>query len=313
MALRFCVWVLAMLAVVWAGYAEAEAPKTSIRPMPRVLLSPDPVEAAPVLVAAVAPSPLAGVRPRSRPASLVTTLASAPAPQTQAPTAVSPSAAPASAAPASATPSPAAPEAVSEAPARKGLFGLLRPAKRPEANAKSAQKAPAASLKGSVCGDPMIKGEILAPVKSKVKGCGIPEAVRVTSVAGVRLSTPATINCSAAKALKTWVQKGVEPVYGKGKVVQLEIAASYSCRPRNNKKGARVSEHGRGNAIDISGLTFSNGKSVSVLRNYDKSMRKIHKNACGIFGTTLGPGSDGYHENHLHFDTVRYRNGTYCR
>lgn len=298
MALRFFVWVWAMLVVVWAGYAEAEAPKTSPRPMPRVLLSPDPVAAAPVLVAAVAPPTFAGVRPRARPASLVSTLASVPAPQIQAP---------------AVAPSPAAPEAVSEAPARKGLLGLLRPAKRPEAKAKSAQKAPAASLKGSVCGDPMIKGEVLAPVQSKVKGCGIPEAVRVTSVAGVRLSTPATINCGAAKALKAWVQKGVEPVYGKGKVVQLEIAASYSCRPRNNKKGARISEHGRGNAIDISGLTFSNGKSVSVLRNYDKSMRKIHKNACGIFGTTLGPGSDGFHEDHLHFDTVRYRGGPYCR
>ena len=137
--------------------------------------------------------------------------------------------------------------------------------------------------------------------------------MRVTSVGGVRLSTPATINCGTAKALKSWVENGVEPVYGKGKVVQLEIFASYSCRPRNNKKGAKVSEHGRGNAIDIGGLTFANGKSVSVLRNYDKSMRQIHKKACGIFGTTLGPGSDGYHENHLHFDTISYRGGPYCR
>ena len=45
----------------------------------------------------------------------------------------------------------------------------------------------------------------------------------------------------------------------------------------------------------------------------DKAIRKAQKAACGIFGTTLGPGSDGYHEDHLHFDTASYRNGSYCR
>lgn len=302
MAARVWVTVLAMLAVVWTGSAVAEAPKTSIRPMPRAVpaasVAVDPAILATAVSAPSAPSPLSAFRPRSRPATLI---ASPSAPQSQTATTAEPEGA------------PEGPEAVSDAPARKGLFGLLRPAKRPDVKVKSTEKAPKLSVKGSVCGDPSIKGEKLAPVKSKVKGCGIPEAVRVTNVAGVRLSTPATINCGTAKALKAWITKGVEPVYGKGKVVQLEVAASYSCRPRNNKKGARISEHGRGNAIDISGLTFSNGKSVSVLRNYDKSMRKIHKNACGIFGTTLGPGSDGFHENHLHFDTVRYGGKPYCR
>ena len=41
-------------------------------------------------------------------------------------------------------------------------------------------------------------------------------------------------------------------------------------------------------------------------------MRAAHRAACGIFGTTLGPGSDGYHEDHLHFDTVS-RGSPYCR
>lgn len=295
MQVRLRVMVLAMFAVFATSLAEAEAPKTSLRPMPRVMVeNPSTTLTAATPIAAEAPvSPLAGVRPRRRPAGLVGMIALAPAVT---------------------APRVTAPDATRQEPARKGLMALLRPMKRPDTPPKAtSRKQASASLKGSICNDPEIKGEVLAPVKSKVKGCGIPDAVRVTSVAGVRLSTPATINCSAAKALKTWVKKGVEPVYGKGKVVQLEIFASYSCRPRNSQKGAKVSEHGRGNAIDIGGLTFSNGKSVSVLKNYDKPMRKIHKNACGPFGTTLGPGSDGYHENHLHFDTVSYRGGRYCR
>jgi hypothetical protein len=105
----------------------------------------------------------------------------------------------------------------------------------------------------------------------------------------------------------------VEPVYGKGRVVELKVAASYACRPRNNQRGNRISEHGRGNAIDISGFVFSNGKEVSVRGGFDRKMRQVHKAACGIFGTTLGPGSDGFHEDHLHYDVARYRNGPYCR
>ena len=208
-------------------------------------------------------------------------------------------------------------------PEKKGLFGLLRPSKRPEGlvdkQLVAATIAPVkpgkqgvVSQKGAVCGDPSIRGEALAPITSRIQGCGVPDPVRITSVAGVRLSQAATVDCDTARALKTWVERGVEPAYGKGKVVQLQVAGHYVCRTRNHRAGAKVSEHGKGRAIDISGFTFSNGKTVPVLRNFDRTMRKAHKAACGIFNTTLGPGSDGMHEDNLHFDTAK-RNSTYCR
>ncbi len=287
------VWVLAACVFVSAATAFAEAPKTSIRPMPRAL------QAAPVMVAEVAATFAPTIRPRPRPeglgraiadATLVPVVAAAPEPE----------------------------------PRKKGLFGFLRPNKRPDALSERKLASAGAvrilpgkdvvvSKKGSVCGVPEIKGETLAAIPGKLKGCGVKDPVRVTSVSGVKLSTAATINCETAKALNQWVKKGVEPVYGKGQVVELKVFASYACRGRNNKKGARISEHGRGNAIDIGGLEFADGRSVTVAQNFDRSMRQVHKAACGIFGTTLGPGSDGYHENHMHFDVVRYRNGTYCR
>lgn len=170
-----------------------------------------------------------------------------------------------------------------------------------------------ASLKGSVCGNPSIRGQDIAPVRSPVKGCGIPEAVRVTEVDGITLRPAATLNCGAASALEKWIRTSVQPTFGAGQVVQLGVAASYSCRGRNNVKGARISEHGRGNAIDIAGFVLADGSSLTVQNNYSKSLRKVHKGACGIFGTTLGPGSDGYHENHIHLDVARYRSGAYCR
>jgi hypothetical protein len=170
-----------------------------------------------------------------------------------------------------------------------------------------------ASIKGSVCGNPSIKGQDIPAIRSSVKGCGIKEAVRVTEVDGITLSPAATLNCGTAKALDMWIKKSVQPTFGAGNVVRFQVAASYSCRGRNNVKGARISEHGRGNAIDIAGFVLADGSSLTVERNYNKTLRKVHKGACGIFGTTLGPGSDGNHENHIHLDIARYRKGSYCR
>src|SRR5690606_36898188 len=151
------------------------------------------------------------------------------------------------------------------------------------------------SMTGSVCGVAAIKGQTIAPITSKVQGCGLADGVRVTSVSGVKLSMAATIDCTTAKALNCWVETALQPAYG-GQVVQLKIAGHYTCRPRNNRNGAKVSEHGRGRAIDISGIVLASGKTHMVLRGFDKKMRQAHRGACGIFGTTLGPGSDGYHE-----------------
>lgn len=195
------------------------------------------------------------------------------------------------------------------------LKGLIEPEPSPPPKGKKAKKKKAAeaeTTRGSVCGVAAIKGEPIAPIKAKVKGCGLRDGVRVTSVSGVRLSQAATIDCDTARALNSWVREVVQPAYG-GDVAELKIAAHYICRPRNNKKGAKISEHGRGKAIDIGGFVLDSGKVLTVAGDYNRKMRKVHKGACGIFGTTLGPGSDGYHEDHLHFDTAQSRSGPYCR
>jgi hypothetical protein len=178
-------------------------------------------------------------------------------------------------------------------------------------------KAAVIGKKGSVCGDPSIKGETLAPITSRVRGCGVADPVRVTSVDGVALTQSAVINCDTARALKTWIRKGLKPAFGRKEVVGLRVAASYACRPRNNVKGAKISEHGRGNAIDISAIILADGKSVVVAEDWRRSagkpMKKAYRAACGTFGTTLGPESDRYHRDHLHFDIANQRGGAYCR
>jgi hypothetical protein len=188
----------------------------------------------------------------------------------------------------------------------------LAAAPPPTAKEKRKKKREAASMQGAVCGVAAIKGEEIKRISSKVKGCGVEDPVRVTSVSGVRLSQAATVDCSIAVALNQWVDEVAQPAFD-GKLVELQVAAHYICRSRNNIKGARISEHGKGRAIDISAFVLSNGKVLTVLGNYNKLLRRIYKAGCGYFQTTLGPGSDGYHENHFHFDTSARSGGAYCR
>lgn len=202
---------------------------------------------------------------------------------------------------------------VSPRPLARTTVELAAAPTDPTPEPSSAKKKDKPSKKGSVCGDPSIKGEVLAPIKAKIKGCGIENPVRVTAIDGIRLNQPATISCDTATATKRWINKALRPAMGKREVIEIRIAASYACRPRNNKKGAKISEHGRGRAIDVAGFVFADGSEWSILRDYNKQVRRAHKDACGIFGTTLGPGSDGFHEDHLHFDIAQHKGGAYCR
>lgn len=171
---------------------------------------------------------------------------------------------------------------------------------------------PTRDRKGSVCRNPALSGETVDRIKGGLKGCGIDDPVLVTAVHGVTLRPAATLNCSAANALALWVKEGLQPAF-RGQIVQLNVADSYSCRPRNNLRGGKVSEHGSGNAIDISAFVLRNGKVMTVEDHYGRQIIRAQKAACGTFTTTLGPGSDGYHEDHIHLDVGRHGGSPYCR
>ncbi|WP_446720261.1 extensin-like domain-containing protein [Leisingera sp. ANG-M1] len=173
--------------------------------------------------------------------------------------------------------------------------------------------------KGAVCGDIDIKGVEAGDIAGTLPGCGASDAVRVREISGVRLSQSALMTCGTAKALKKWIGREVETAFGRrNKVVSLRVAAHYACRTRNNRPGARISEHGRGKAIDISGFTLESGETITVLdgwkqRKTRRKLKKIWKAACGPFGTVLGPEADRYHRDHFHLDIARHRGGAYCR
>lgn len=202
----------------------------------------------------------------------------------------------------------------------RGKARMLRPVQRPAAIVQKVAAQRQRERRDAICGDPDIQGEEIGRVEGHLQGCGAENAVRVRAVSGVALSQYAILTCDAARALNTWVSTGLRKSVGRmgGGVASLKVAAHYSCRTRNHKPGAPISEHGKAKAIDISEIRLQNGDTLNVLRDWGqgkkgRALRKAHKAACGPFGTTLGPGSDGYHEDHFHYDAARWRSGPVCR
>ena len=74
-------------------------------------------------------------------------------------------------------------------------------------------------------------------------------------------------------------------------------------------RGRWMSEHGRANALDIGGLRLGDGRLIR-LTDVDVSAEwrtAVRTSACTRFNTVLGPGSDGYHEEHIHLDLAERR------
>jgi hypothetical protein len=148
-------------------------------------------------------------------------------------------------------------------------------------------------------------------------GCGIETPVKLSAIilvdgTRVPLEPAALMRCELADTLATWVRDDLAPIAQKNgaKLAKIQDADAYSCRGRNRVVGAMMSEHGLGNAFDLRGVTLSDGRQLSI----DKSeaahpfMEDMKGSVCNRFRTILGPGSDGYHEDHVHLDMRERRN-----
>jgi hypothetical protein len=173
--------------------------------------------------------------------------------------------------------------------------------------------------------DPRSLGNIeRVPDFSEYNGCGGQNVYKVYDISGISFSQPAIVRCEVADTLAEWISNTVQPrakaIFGQN-VASFKIAASYACRPRNNRSGAKLSEHGMANAIDIAAFTLANGEEINVLEDWYSGssanrafLRAIRSEACGPFHTVLGPGSDADHRDHIHLDLQKERGGgPYCR
>ena len=157
--------------------------------------------------------------------------------------------------------------------------------------------------------------------------CGALQPFEMSAAANgrVQLQPPATLRCNMIPTVDRWVERIVEPAvrgYYGTHLAELKVAASYGCRARNHQPGAKLSEHGHANAIDISEFRLADGRTVTVKQGWygdgrDRAfLRAVHTGACQEFSTVLGPEADAFHRDHFHLDLARHgRDGsiTICR
>lgn len=163
------------------------------------------------------------------------------------------------------------------------------------------------------------------PPISNGAACQVPYPISLQGLSGgIGVKPAVTLNCQVTLAFAKWVKNELAPSarfrYWSG-IKTIQPLGGYSCRRMNNsrQKYNPMSEHARGNAIDVGKFVLKNGKAIDVRKKGLFSFREgrllqaVRTDSCKYFNTVLGPGSNPEHWNHFHFDLRSRKSGkVYC-
>ena len=146
--------------------------------------------------------------------------------------------------------------------------------------------------------------------------CGINHPFKVAAMSGgyVTVEPRATLACPLIGEVDRWLAEAVQPAAAawlNEQVVEIKQLSAYSCRTMNGQRGANISEHAFGNALDVAIFRLASGREVTVKDGWKGAyeergfLRQIHAAACERFSTVLGPGADAFHYDHFHLDLAR--------
>ncbi len=203
-----------------------------------------------------------------------------------------------------------------------------RPASAPSGAARPAEKAAADAAEGaaspqppSACRLALSEAVAIAPSVPPIRGpgaCGGDDLVQLEAVVlpdseRVAVKPVAVLRCQMASAIADWIRTGIAPLAAglSARLDEIDTLDAFDCRARNRVSCAKLSEHGRANALDVAGLRLANGRWLLLTdHSAPREFReKVLASACGRFTTVLGPGSDGYHQDHIHLDLADRHNG----
>ena len=148
--------------------------------------------------------------------------------------------------------------------------------------------------------------------------CKVQGAVTITGGAVTPLKPGGlTMQCPLAVRYVIWdrqvLQPAAEAIYG-SRAVAVNNFGSYSCRRIYGSTDVqdRPSEHARANALDVASVTLADGRTVSVLNDWDGQgsngtegsgfLRRLRDGACRVFSTVLTPDYNDAHKDHIHLD-----------
>jgi hypothetical protein len=185
---------------------------------------------------------------------------------------------------------------------------------------KTAEPATPKAPEPSACRVALTEEIAIAPSIPDIHGpggCGGDDLVKLEAVVlpdkhRVAVTPPATLRCRMATEIADWVRTdvvGLTAALG-SEPSALDNFDSYECRSFNRLPGGHLSEHGRANALDVRAIKLANGKSIELTdRTVARDLReRVLHSVCARFMTVLGPGSDWYHEEHIHLDLMERRN-----
>ena len=120
--------------------------------------------------------------------------------------------------------------------------------------------------------------------------------------------------CPLAAGLALWEREVVEPAAEQrlgARVVAIDHYGSYSCRRIYGRSTGDWSEHARARALDVAGFRLSDGRRITVERDWTRGGREslflhdVRDGACSLFATVLSPDYNAAHRDHLHFDEAK--------
>ena len=216
-------------------------------------------------------------------------------------------------------PKPRPAEAPQAAPEKPAAAEDKPGAEKPTAE-KSAEPPAPPEKQASACRQALTEAIAIAPSIPDIKGpggCGGEDLVRLEAIVlpdkrRVAVKPAAILRCTMASAIADWVRSDVAPLAASlgSTIADLDNFDSFECRGRNRVAGATLSEHGRANALDVRAFKLADGQSISLTdRTVARDLReRVLHSVCTRFTTVLGPGSDWYHEDHIHLDLIQRRN-----
>lgn len=150
------------------------------------------------------------------------------------------------------------------------------------------------------------------------EACGGSDMLRLEAAlrsdgARIELKPAPVLRCEFAESVAAWLRDEAAPRVEKlgAPLRTVETYDDFECRGRNRVAGAKLSEHGKGNAVDLRAFVLADGRAfeltdVSVAKDFRDEIRD---SACHRFTTVLGPGADAYHETHIHLDLIERKQG----
>lgn len=124
------------------------------------------------------------------------------------------------------------------------------------------------------------------------------------------------MTCPLALTYAVWSRQVAQPAARAllgADIARVDHYGTYACRNVYGRAEGRPSQHATANALDLAGLRLSDGRRLTVARDFrgetdgGRFLRVARDGACRLFRATLSPDYNAAHADHLHLDISPYR------